>query len=221
MPFSLDYSLSAVPPSGKCPSRKALDAHFQSSSVALPLLLSPGNTTVAVRRASVPPLPELRAPPPLTPQGAPVKPEPEKNFLQKYWLYIAMGFIALRASPRSHLSSSCLLTVSSLQFSHLAAQIQRASLQALKEVAHKVVDNMFLVYDNVSKQQNYHMNKCLCSVLYIVEPNLRFLPGQTPPFSRRVTYRTPIEKRSLRDRFASEILFSGERVNDDWHICFA
>ena len=32
--------------------------------------------------------PELRLPPALTPEGQVVTPEPEKGFLQKYWIYI-------------------------------------------------------------------------------------------------------------------------------------
>ena len=36
--------------------------------------------------------PELRAPPPLTPEGQVVTPEPEKTFIQKYWIYI-VGFM--------------------------------------------------------------------------------------------------------------------------------
>ena len=40
----------------------------------------------------------LRTPPPLTAEGEPVKPEPEKTFLQKYWLYIVAAMFALRKS---------------------------------------------------------------------------------------------------------------------------
>jgi hypothetical protein len=42
----------------------------------------------------------LRTPPPLTQDGEPVKPEPEKSFLQKYWMYIAVVLLAL-GEPRS------------------------------------------------------------------------------------------------------------------------
>jgi hypothetical protein len=72
------------------------------------------NNTVFIRYGTLPPLyvhlsilcrlkyshllrPELRAPPPLTPQGEPVKPEAEKPFLQKYWMYILAVVIALCA----------------------------------------------------------------------------------------------------------------------------
>jgi len=39
--------------------------------------------------------PELRAPPPLTPEGQVVTPEPEKSFLQKYWIYILAVMVVL------------------------------------------------------------------------------------------------------------------------------
>lgn len=42
--------------------------------------------------------PELRSPPPLTPEGQVVKPEPEKTFLQKYWVYILALVIILGQS---------------------------------------------------------------------------------------------------------------------------
>lgn len=42
--------------------------------------------------------PELRAPPPFTPQGEVVKPVPEKSFIQKYWMYIAALVLILRTS---------------------------------------------------------------------------------------------------------------------------
>jgi len=39
--------------------------------------------------------PELRSPPPLTPEGQVVTPEPEKTFLQKYWIYILAVMVVL------------------------------------------------------------------------------------------------------------------------------
>lgn len=42
--------------------------------------------------------PELRAPPPLTPEGKVVAPEPEKTFLQKYWVYILAFMVILGQS---------------------------------------------------------------------------------------------------------------------------
>jgi len=39
--------------------------------------------------------PELRSPPPLTPEGQVVTPEPEKSFIQKYWIYILAVMVVL------------------------------------------------------------------------------------------------------------------------------
>ena len=39
--------------------------------------------------------PELRVPPPLTPQGEPVQVVMEKSFIQKYWIYILVALGAL------------------------------------------------------------------------------------------------------------------------------
>lgn len=41
--------------------------------------------------------PELKTPPPLTPEGQVVQPIPEKSWFQKYWFYIAIFFFALSA----------------------------------------------------------------------------------------------------------------------------
>lgn len=53
--------------------------------------------------------PELRMPPPLSPEGQPVQPPQEKSFVQKYWVYMAIGlvglcecfFSSLKAAPSS------------------------------------------------------------------------------------------------------------------------
>lgn len=39
--------------------------------------------------------PELRMPPPLSPEGQPVQPPQEKSFVQKYWVYMAIGLVGL------------------------------------------------------------------------------------------------------------------------------
>ena len=47
--------------------------------------------------------PELRSPPPLTPEGQVVTPEPEKSFIQKYWIYILAFMVVLgQFSPPTH-----------------------------------------------------------------------------------------------------------------------
>jgi hypothetical protein len=53
--------------------------------------------------------PELRAPPPLTPEGRVVTPEPEKSFIQKYWVYI-LAFMIIISQSRSPLLTGRRLT---------------------------------------------------------------------------------------------------------------
>ncbi|TFK55906.1 hypothetical protein OE88DRAFT_1652428 [Heliocybe sulcata] len=93
-PFSLDYFVSPIPRDGSCPKTKA--SAGSSSSIAFRPF---GNVTVLLREASSPPRPELRTPPPLTPQGEPVKPPVEKSFVQKYWIYIVALLLALLIAP--------------------------------------------------------------------------------------------------------------------------
>ncbi|KAJ8523422.1 hypothetical protein ONZ45_g132 [Pleurotus djamor] len=100
-PFALDYFLSPVPHDGSChqPTKKKtksepLVAQLDSFASKINAL----NTTISVRLPGLPPLPELRTPPPLTETGEPVVPVPEKSFLQKYWLYIVAVLIALLMS---------------------------------------------------------------------------------------------------------------------------
>ncbi|KIL00594.1 hypothetical protein PAXRUDRAFT_821492 [Paxillus rubicundulus Ve08.2h10] len=86
-PFALDYFVSPVPHDGACPSpsekRDSYPAH---------------NATVKLTSPRQPPLPVLRTPPPLTPQGEPIAPVPEKSFVQKYWVYMAIVLGALLIS---------------------------------------------------------------------------------------------------------------------------
>jgi ER membrane protein complex subunit 10 len=106
-PFSLDYFISPIPHDGSCPQTKTGSKFRQIS-----------NTTLSVHSPKLPPLyghlvvqnfpnadfcfmcrPELRKPPPLTPQGEPVQPAPEQSFIQKYWIY---GLVALGALRECH-----------------------------------------------------------------------------------------------------------------------
>ncbi|KIP08364.1 hypothetical protein PHLGIDRAFT_69472, partial [Phlebiopsis gigantea 11061_1 CR5-6] len=43
--------------------------------------------------------PQLRTPPPLTAEGKPVVAPQERSFVQKYWMYFAIAFLAIGASP--------------------------------------------------------------------------------------------------------------------------
>jgi len=105
-PFSIDHYLAPTPPSGSCPPRKVLREHLQSSAITLPIILNLVNTSVEIRTPVVPSLPALRTPPPLTQEGAPVQPLPEKSFVQKYWMYIAVGLVALMLAPGAPEESS-------------------------------------------------------------------------------------------------------------------
>ncbi|TFK29377.1 hypothetical protein FA15DRAFT_582790 [Coprinopsis marcescibilis] len=102
-PYSLNYFLSPTPHGGSCPPL-IMDMAKPLSHVQL-------NTTLSLRMPSSPPLPELRAPPSLTPEGKIATPVPEKSFIQKYWIYIAIGFAVLSMcmEPRSlSVSANCL-----------------------------------------------------------------------------------------------------------------
>ncbi|KAJ7638966.1 hypothetical protein FB45DRAFT_904385 [Roridomyces roridus] len=91
-PYALDYFVSPTPHNGACPKKSKNALHSFANN------LGSLNTTLVVRSNRVPPLPELRAPPQLTPEGAPVVPVPEKTFIQKYWLYGMAIVLALLMS---------------------------------------------------------------------------------------------------------------------------
>jgi len=88
-PYAINYFLSPVPPDGGCPFTTETEIRV------IPPIAFP-NTTVNAQRPRLPPLPELRSPPPLTPEGQVVTPEPEKSFIQKYWIY-ALAFVVIIA----------------------------------------------------------------------------------------------------------------------------
>ena len=109
-PFALDYFISPVPHDSSCPTTKA-EYNFNT-------FRQTSNTTLSLRSPRLPPLydynilffwclllivlnrPELRKPPPLTPQGEPVQPVPEQTFVQKYWIYGLVLIAALRELHR-------------------------------------------------------------------------------------------------------------------------
>ncbi|KAI0003100.1 hypothetical protein BJV74DRAFT_572028 [Russula compacta] len=104
-PFALEYFLDSAPFDGTCPPGR-------------PSLALPQNVTITISVPKRPPLfvvivlmsdqiphcnpfyrPHLRVPLPLTSTGDPIVPEPEKSFLQKYWLYIVIALGALLIAP--------------------------------------------------------------------------------------------------------------------------
>ncbi|EPS93549.1 hypothetical protein FOMPIDRAFT_1170418 [Fomitopsis schrenkii] len=106
-PIAVDYFVGPIPHDGSCPQHKRtgrksntmVPASSSSENESAPELLHTRNTTVVLKTPTLPPLPSLRVPPPLTPEGTPVVPPPEKTFLQKYWMYIAVAMVALLISP--------------------------------------------------------------------------------------------------------------------------
>jgi len=90
-PFALDYFVLPIPHDGSC-REPHVSKKGPTPSISLQNFadkIQHLNSTILLRKPDSPPLPELRAPPPLTPQGEVVQPVPEKSFLQKYWMYIA------------------------------------------------------------------------------------------------------------------------------------
>jgi len=75
LPFAVDHFVSPVLHDGSCP-----PPDTRKSYPAL-------NTTITLMSPRQPPQLELRTPPPLTAEGEPIAPAPEKSFLQKYWIY--------------------------------------------------------------------------------------------------------------------------------------
>ncbi|KAJ7682666.1 hypothetical protein DFH06DRAFT_1314856 [Mycena polygramma] len=93
-PYALDYFVAPTSHNGACPKKSKVSnplLSFASNSGSL-------NTTIEIRLPRIPPLPELRVPPPLTPEGEPVVPVPEKSLFQKYWMYLAAILLALMLS---------------------------------------------------------------------------------------------------------------------------
>lgn len=92
--YGVEYFLENIPHDGSCPRRTKKSTRSIRSVEEIPLFTG-GNTTVLFKQPSLPPLPALRTPPPLSPQGTPVVPPEEKSFLQKYWMYIAIAALGI------------------------------------------------------------------------------------------------------------------------------
>ncbi|KAJ6539474.1 hypothetical protein B0H19DRAFT_960589 [Mycena capillaripes] len=93
-PYALDYFVAPTPHNGACPKKSKAPAPLLSFAHNIGTL----NTTVEIKLPRLPPLPALRVPPPLTPEGAPVVPVPEKSFFQKYWVRIQSLSICVQLS---------------------------------------------------------------------------------------------------------------------------
>ncbi|KAG6830834.1 hypothetical protein H0H92_014486 [Tricholoma furcatifolium] len=91
-PYAINYFVSPTPHNGACPKSKS-----KKSAKKPPPFESFANinTTVILKDPHYPPLPQLATPPPLTPEGAPVEPVPEKSLLQKYWMYGLAALVAI------------------------------------------------------------------------------------------------------------------------------
>ncbi|KAI5893417.1 uncharacterized protein SCHCODRAFT_02621748 [Schizophyllum commune H4-8] len=87
-PFAVDFF---VAPGGSCKPETELVNALEAYAARADTL----NRTVTVRGPTLPPVPELRAPPQLSAEGAPVQPPPEKSFIQKYWMYIAAVLVSI------------------------------------------------------------------------------------------------------------------------------
>ncbi|KAJ7684047.1 hypothetical protein B0H17DRAFT_1073394 [Mycena rosella] len=93
-PFALDYFVVPIAHNGACPKKSKAPSpllSFASNAGSL-------NTTVVLRSSRPPPSPALRVPPPLTPEGEPVVPPPQKSLFQQYWMYGLAILIALMLS---------------------------------------------------------------------------------------------------------------------------
>ncbi|KAJ7781107.1 hypothetical protein B0H16DRAFT_1497102 [Mycena metata] len=94
-PYALDYFVAPTPHNGACPKKSP---STQSPMLSFATNIAHLNTTVETRLPRLPPLPDLRVPPPLTPEGEPVVPVPEKSLFARYWMYGAAILVALMLS---------------------------------------------------------------------------------------------------------------------------
>ncbi|TRM67660.1 hypothetical protein BD626DRAFT_534024 [Schizophyllum amplum] len=89
VPFALDFFVAPTLPCTSETLAGALDAYAVRADTV--------NRTVTVRSPVLPPLPDLRTPPQISAEGAPVPPPVEKSFIQKYWMYMVAALIAILA----------------------------------------------------------------------------------------------------------------------------
>ncbi|KAJ7498786.1 hypothetical protein FB451DRAFT_1014445 [Mycena latifolia] len=115
-PFALDYFVAPIAHNGACPKKSQAPSPLLSFASNVGSL----NSTVVLRSPRLPPLPALRVPPPLTPEGEPVVPEPEKSWFQRYWVGTPANSRCTSnvAGRRCMDSPSSLRSVRSSPFSH-------------------------------------------------------------------------------------------------------
>jgi len=95
-PFGVDYHVLGVPRDGSCP-----NTALTSSTPSIT------NTTVLLKRPHPVPSPILRVAPPLSPEGRPIVPPPEKSLIQKYWYYgIPIVIILLMTPPEEEVAAA-------------------------------------------------------------------------------------------------------------------
>jgi hypothetical protein len=97
-PYAIDYFISPIPHDGACSWSKTKKGKKTISPQSFAFKAFT-NTTVELRVGQLPPVPALRPMPQLTPQGEVKQPEPEKTFIQKYWIYMVGVLIALLIAP--------------------------------------------------------------------------------------------------------------------------
>ncbi|KXN86412.1 hypothetical protein AN958_10274 [Leucoagaricus sp. SymC.cos] len=113
-PFAIDYFVSPIPPDGSCSNAASRSKSHRpplSPFVSFAENVRGLNTTIVLKSPHAPPLPELRKPQPIAPTGEPLQPVPEKTFIQKYWMYIAVAFVALCAYLTTPLNNWCRFTL--------------------------------------------------------------------------------------------------------------
>jgi hypothetical protein len=94
--------------------------------------------------------PELRAPPPLSEKGEPIKPLEEKSFLQKYWIYIAI-FLAASCAFVMPVSFYPLLTLLHLYQLFFQAEGRKKGKVVAKAVVVEPIYGVLLVFVGVMR----------------------------------------------------------------------
>ncbi|KAG8907213.1 hypothetical protein FRC01_007756 [Tulasnella sp. 417] len=97
------YYVDPVPRDGSCSPATLGKTVATKKGKKQPQLALLSNSTVEVRDVRYTPKVALRPPTPMTSTGEPIRPPPEKSFLQKYWMYIGafMLILAVATPPET------------------------------------------------------------------------------------------------------------------------